>query len=187
MAEPRILGLTLIRPWGWCIAQGHKPVENRTWAPPDAAVGGFIAIHNGQKYDAEAARGIEAVHGLTLPDPFVEDLPGRIIAVARLARVSHEDDAAAHFGNPWFAGPVGWWLEDVTPIDPVPCKGAQGLWALPPDVLAQVRQHYRRARVVQVEDADLVPDAAPCVRVVGTHRQLGVEVRLGLATDGGRR
>jgi len=42
----------------------------------------------------------------------------------------------------WFAGSpgYGWQLRDVTVLaQPVPCKGAQGLWPVPDDVLAAVR------------------------------------------------
>lgn len=37
--------LTVRQPFAWAIAHGHKPVENRTWAPPLGAVGERIAIH----------------------------------------------------------------------------------------------------------------------------------------------
>ena len=37
--------------------------------------------------------------------------------------------------GPWFVGPYGWVLTDVVTLaEPVPCKGAQGLWTVPPDV-----------------------------------------------------
>jgi hypothetical protein len=36
-------------------------------------------------------------------------------------------------------GPYGWLLEDVVALrETVPCKGAQGLWTVPPDVAARV-------------------------------------------------
>ena len=41
--------------------------------------------------------------------------------------------------GPWFVGPCGWVLADVVTLaEPVPCKGAQGLWTVPPDVLAKI-------------------------------------------------
>ncbi len=40
----------------------------------------------------------------------------------------------------WWAGPVGWVLVDVYAlVEPVPCRGFQGFWTLPPDVEAAVR------------------------------------------------
>jgi hypothetical protein len=38
----------------------------------------------------------------------------------------------------WFTGPIGWLLSDVIAIDPLPCRGARGLWDLNDDVAAQV-------------------------------------------------
>jgi hypothetical protein len=39
----------------------------------------------------------------------------------------------------WFFGPYGWILENVVALrEPVPCKGAQGLWTVPPDAAARV-------------------------------------------------
>jgi hypothetical protein len=137
-----IRGLTLIRPWGWAIAHGGKDIENRTWKPPANMMGQWLAIHSGKKYDEAAASWIE---DLTITPPIpedAEDQSGVIVAVARLAEVRTESP-----GNPWFVGPVGWVLRDVQPIDPVPCKGAQGLWPLPPDVLTLVRARWKAARL----------------------------------------
>lgn len=74
-----------------------------------------------------------------------------IVGVARLAGVETEKaprdpwcfDPAA---DPWFFGPVGWRLDNVVAFDPVPCAGAQGLWTLPPAVLAEVRERWAAAR-----------------------------------------
>lgn len=50
--------------------------------------------------------------------------------------------------SPWFVGgdAYGWVLADVIALpEPVSCKGAQGLWPLPADVEAQVREQLARA------------------------------------------
>jgi hypothetical protein len=135
-----IRGLTLIRPWAWAVAYAGKDIENRTWEPPAAMRGAFVAIHAGKKWDEDAALGIELDLGLRVPDE--EDHPsGVIVAVARLAGVQHEAG-----GNRWFCGPVGWQLRDVVRIDPVPCKGAQGLWTIPEPTLVLVRERWAAAR-----------------------------------------
>jgi hypothetical protein len=135
-----IRGLTLIRPWAWAVAHAGKDIENRTWEPPSSLVGGFVAIHAGKKWDENAALGIELELGIRVPDQ--EDHPsGVIVAVARLAGVQREG-----LGNPWFCGPVGWQLRGVVQIDPVPCKGAQGLWVIPDPVLVVVRERFASAR-----------------------------------------
>lgn len=45
----------------------------------------------------------------------------------------------------WFFGPYGWLMPERVPIAPVPCRGAQGLWKLPPDVEAEVLRRYEAA------------------------------------------
>jgi len=82
---------------------------------------------------------------------------GAIVAVCRFGGIAHNAEEAGHtVGREqmrWFTGTFGWVLRDVTPIDPVACKGAQGLWPLPPDVLAQVRERYRAARPTREQTA----------------------------------
>jgi hypothetical protein len=136
-----IRGLTLIRPWGWAIAHAGKDVENRTWEPPRGAVGGWLAIHSGEKYDQESADWMR--DELELDDVPVKraDPAGVIVAVAQLAEVVTES------ASEWWAGPFGWRLENVTALpSPVPCKGALGLWKLPVPVLTAVRAGWQQAR-----------------------------------------
>jgi len=46
----------------------------------------------------------------------------------------------------------GWQLANIIALPtPVPCKGAQGLWPLPPDVLGQVRRQIEIANGVEVQ------------------------------------
>jgi hypothetical protein len=74
-------------------------------------------------------------------------IPG-IVAVAKIGGVVTASD------DPWFAQPVnrnetnyGWVLEDVVMLpEAVRCAGAQKLWKLSDDILAQVRDGYRVAR-----------------------------------------
>ena len=67
---------------------------------------------------------------------------GAVVGVARLAGV--EDEAPED--EAYWCGPWGWRLDEVRAIEPVPCKGAQGLWTLPPEVLATVRARWSAAR-----------------------------------------
>lgn len=135
----QIRGLTLIRPWGYAIAHLGKDVENRTWncylKPGD-----FIAIHNGMKWDDSALECIQDCMGVAGSVTKETDKSSQIIAVAQFVGNVTESDST------WFVGPVGWQLRDVTPISPVDCKGKQGLWNLPGNVLAQVRANYDLAK-----------------------------------------
>lgn len=78
-----VYGLTLHRPWPWCIFHGSKnadgtinekdadytkSLENRTWAPPVKVIGTRIAIHAGKRYNKDAANKLAAqVYGVRLP------------------------------------------------------------------------------------------------------------------------
>ena len=41
--------LSVRQPWAWFIVNGHKDIENRTWAPSDVVIGKRILIHAGQR------------------------------------------------------------------------------------------------------------------------------------------
>jgi len=98
--------------------------------------------------------------GIALPEtpPSAEILStaSSIVAVVTLAGwINTEDESAglsaaerdAAYASPWFVGTFGWVLRDlVTLPEPVPCRGAQGLWTVRDPVLSAVREGYRRAR-----------------------------------------
>lgn len=143
---PKILGLTLHQPWATAIAHGGKRVENRSqrpWCP----IGTYLAIHAGKALDRAAVRELRR-EGIALPD----QLPSMaIVAVARLAGVveeAPEGDQAR-----WWVGPFGWVLDEVVPIELVPCKGSQGLWRLLPEVQAEVRARFLARRGIQTRTA----------------------------------
>lgn len=134
--------LTLIRPWPWAIFHAGKDVENRSWAPRASQLlpGNLLAIHAGAKwdrYDAEwIDRLLKEVAG-TVPRtmPAQSDHVSGIIGVVRFMGVTIECE------SPWFSGPVGWRIAEPRLLpEPIPCRGALGLWALPPDVEASVRR-----------------------------------------------
>ena len=139
--------LTLWRPWAAAIVHGTKRVENPGWTPPRSMLGQDIALHAGRTVDNDAIDEIVAsgVSRDMLPGPT------GIVAVVRLvgfvdvrgprlmfAGLSSEAAQAAADSD-WFDYWVGWVLDRVRPLsEPVPCRGAQGLWDLPPDVEAAV-------------------------------------------------
>lgn len=156
--------LTLWRPWDEPVACGAKPVENRSWSPPKAIVGQVIAIHAGKTHDHDARGFIidRGYHLLSLAES--NRRAGAIVGVTRIVAAFTEGDlkfdTVDRFkGNelyverrtrvlesPWFFGPWGWLLEDAIAIDPVPCKGAMGLWRVPPDVAAEVLRRVEAKR-----------------------------------------
>ncbi len=132
--------LTLWQPWAWAVARAGKPVENRTWHPPPDVT--HLAIHAGKTFDPHAAEDICDALGLgTLP--LEARTHGAVVAVVRLAGCVHDAAELPEDLQFWWSGPHGLRLANVQPLEePVPCRGAQGLWILPDNahrlVLAQI-------------------------------------------------
>lgn len=101
---------------------------------------------------AEALDYARRASGMALDAPqvtngWLHERSSSILCTARLwgwvhvAGTGSSPDMQVHdlLRDNWFVGPYGWVLTDVVTLaTPVPCKGAQGLWALPPDVEAAV-------------------------------------------------
>ena len=152
--------LTLHQPWASLIAAGLKEYETRSWAPSHAERGELIAIHAGAKV-VQPDEAPELYEELG-----VVDLPMRsIVAVGKLASVDRTDHLRAilsprerSYGD-FSDGRYAWRFEHVRELvqmpgildpltglitatatpNPIPCRGAQGLWTVPADVQAMVR------------------------------------------------
>lgn len=132
--------LSIKQPWLYCITdlvENPKRIENRTWKPRASMIGETIALH--------ASKGTSQIDFYTAGemaweqfDAIDHDCPmprGAIVATAKIVSVVTISD------DFWFAGPFGWVLDDVERIpDPIPCRGALGLWTVPPSVLEAVGQ-----------------------------------------------
>ncbi|MEW1847663.1 hypothetical protein AB0392_57725 [Nonomuraea angiospora] len=134
-------GLTVHQPWAWAIAADLKPVENRTRATRHR---GEIAIHAGKRWDEAGAWDWRIMGAAKSEEPLEPDerfVFGAIIAVAELVDVTRAGP------SPWAEpGQVHWLLANVRPIGtPVPCRGWQNIWDVPPDVEAAVRAQLGRA------------------------------------------
>lgn len=135
--------LTVKQPWAWAIAEGYKPVENRTWPPPRYIIGQRIAIHASARIDKVELLAYEELGAG--PSPRYDTLPtGCIVATAIVigyctdtAKVCLHDlrDSYDPHSDPWFCGPFGWLPSDVRKVIPIPCKGALGLWDVPKEYL----------------------------------------------------
>ncbi|MBX3131355.1 MAG: ASCH domain-containing protein [Polyangiaceae bacterium] len=137
--------LTIMQPWAWAICHANKRVENRTWQPPRELLGRRIAIHAGKRDDAAAVQWMRDELDI---DPPAALPRGAIVATATLSGVvavkrhvvTYVGDVdPAMVDSPWFSGPFGWVLDDVRVLaDPVSCRGAQGLWTMPPNMARAV-------------------------------------------------
>lgn len=72
------------------------------------------------------------------------DLHSAIIGTVKLVRVLSKARPQLGERDPladseWFFGEFGWVVEEPFALpEPVPCRGSQGLWTMPPDVEAKV-------------------------------------------------
>lgn len=133
-AMRRMRALTLWRPWTDAILYAGKRIENRPWKPWPDVIGDVIALHAGLRYDVSGARWMEEA-GLYVP-PGPDDSPKGIVGLVRVTGWRESNPilfSEPEPDDPWFSGPYGWELDDeVTKLaEPIPCKGAQGLWYLP--------------------------------------------------------
>lgn len=114
--------LTICQPYAELIANGSKPIENRTWP---TSYRGPLAIHAG-KSRAWLDDEDDEPSGMVF---------GAVIAVVELyACVKEEDLPLSLTTNEHANGPWCWLLRDVRRVTPVPYRGAQGLWILPSDL-----------------------------------------------------
>lgn len=155
-AEPELEGdavlparaLSVIQPWADLIGWGAKSLETRSW---QTNWRGPIAIHASSRVLDLSLAGFgpllrEAVDRNLWPTR--PDRRGSIVAVAVVRQVWRTDmlrercadliRKESHLGD-FSPGRYAWALVDVLQLErPVPCRGAQGLWPIPPDVRAQV-------------------------------------------------
>ena len=146
-----LLALTLHRPWAALVTvrpdstkpEPWKPLENRTWAPPPAQLqlGDWFAIHAGKTWD-DACVPFAIETGV--PAAFFED-PAHVVASAIVGVVRY-GGTVTESPSPWFFGPIGWTIPEAVAIDPVPCRGMQGLWRVSEGVAEEVRRAFKAAR-----------------------------------------
>jgi hypothetical protein len=147
-----VKALTLIRPWAEFVIDGDKPIENRTWAPPESLLGERFAIHAGQGWDPKGVLWIRKLLGVGVADPDPADHHQGIVGTVRLIGWCSADGRLLQvYGGKFLAqligpaeraalfGPVGWILREPRALaKPVPCRGHQRLWNVPHHLLSQV-------------------------------------------------
>ena len=120
--------ITLRRPWDQAILHGGKDIENRVWPLWTNQIGCEILLHASKKYDIDGAIWMQ-LRGL-YNSPSEVDSPTGIVGSFVVDRVVTESN------SPWFVGPFGWVLRDIKIFEkPIPCRGKQGLWIVPNDIL----------------------------------------------------
>lgn len=123
--------LTICQPYAELIARGLKLIENRTWATDYR---GPLAIHAGKSRTWLGEDDLEAYPAMSF---------GAVVAVATLRGCCRLEDLPLSLRHHDHAlGPWCWILQDVHRVEPVPYRGAQGLWDFLED-----------ARITRVGDA----------------------------------
>ena len=117
--------LTVRQPWAWLLIHGLKNIENRDWW---CSYRGQLAIHaakgmtRDEYYDAlDLVQHISPQQAAAMPGPS-ELVRGAVIGTMRMT------DCVRRSNSPWFSGKYGFVLDTPQPCDPVPCRGALGLW-----------------------------------------------------------
>jgi hypothetical protein len=101
--------------------------------PPEILHGEMFALHQGKGEDLQGFITLMFADGLREADAFTG-----VFATCRLDRVVRAADEVPCDQHRWFEGPYGWVLKDLFLFDPIPCRGQQRLWTVPPDVLAKM-------------------------------------------------
>jgi hypothetical protein len=121
--------ITIKQPWAQLIVAGHKTIETRTHSRFGGLQGQRIYIHAGRGYDPT---GTDIATRYLTADQLSTLTTGAIIATAYVSEareLTEQDEANAliECQTPRY----GLVLSDITPIEPIPAKGKQGVWYLP--------------------------------------------------------
>lgn len=123
--------LSIKQPWLDAILFGTKRIENRTWKREHTP--GWIWLHAPESYDKAGERWMRE-RGLHNPELGVPR--GAILGLAYVHTITN----AVPKHDQWAFGPVCWFIYEVIQLlDPVPCKGALGVWRVPDAELEQAR------------------------------------------------
>ena len=140
------LALTLKHPWPFAVCHMGKRIENRSWLPgARLSEGEWFFIHGGRVPMGEALEDLADIGRWLLrtygvPPGWNDVKLFEVVACKGLVAAARFGGAVTKHDSPWFEGPYGWVLSEVVVLpEPVPCKGAQGLWTVPPEPLAAAR------------------------------------------------
>jgi len=128
----QLKAISVRQPWAWAIAWEGKTIENRTWR---TNYRGPLAIHAASTFsrrEYEVARAFMLRLGIEPPAAGALDT-GRVVAVTTLVDVRPTNDSSL---APWETpGGYAFMLRDTKPIKPFVCRGMQGLWTIPTELV----------------------------------------------------
>lgn len=113
--------LSIRQPWAWLIANGHKDIENRSWA---THMRGPFLIHAAKgmtRFEYEEARDLAKLLGVKIPDPDRLERGG-IVGRASIMDCVEESE------SPWFFGRYGFVISSATPLPFSEARGRLGFF-----------------------------------------------------------
>lgn len=124
--------LSVRQPWAWLIVNGHKPVENRSWA---TGFRGRLLIHAGKtlepSYYEEVLDALAMELRVPPPIPHIDLLErGGIVGEVLMT------DCVREHASPYFTGPWAFVLAQARPMPFVPYRGMQGFFNVPESEVA---------------------------------------------------
>lgn len=140
--------ITVRQPWAWAIFHAQKDVENRDWGRTVAR--GRIAIHAGKRLDPDGIETVAAAAGhstSSLIGLMTEAPLGAIIGTVEVVSIHEAYMMPPENGGlrmlschrPWgLPTRYHWMLANPRPCEPIPCRGALGLWTVPDDIAARL-------------------------------------------------
>jgi len=140
-------GLTVKQPWAWAIVHGGKDVENRSRSL--GPYRGPVAIHAGLTDDPEAPPNVIEMWSSWWEHMGRPPVPrGYVIGVVDLVDVHHAlrttgSDEPTEMCSEWAQDGDLWHLVLANPrplATPIPWRGALGLWTVPADLEAAIRE-----------------------------------------------
>lgn len=128
--------LTICQPYAELIMNGSKRVENRDWP---TRYRGPLIIHAGKSRswldESISQPGYDHESGLKIADLTFGAIVGIVDLVACVHVDQIPDDMAWMRTHEHTHGTWCWVLENVRRINPIPYRGAQGLFDIPEEVL----------------------------------------------------
>lgn len=144
----KMKALTLLRPWPIAIfylkPEIRKDVENRGWKLPKKYIGQRVAIHAGSRYVNVFDEWLSVINptpsqtlALLQDWTALSKIQGIIGTVVFTGWHLSEYSISQWVGYDKYC----WQIEEPIALSkPIPCKGAQGFWTVPPDIEAEIRK-----------------------------------------------
>lgn len=143
--------LTVSQPYAGLIADGLKFVENRRWK---TSYRGWLAIHAGKGTQYLTARELRLYPTGCIVALVKLEACESLEDLQRLEVVDWRRPVAGRavgeiLGHEHCEGPECWIIGERAKFrEPIPCKGAQGLWHPPPEIAGQLKRYLSAARLI---------------------------------------